>query len=312
MYVRLFGPQTSTYWTQKSTFGSELPNPETVILWPEAQRALERLPCGQRRFWVKFSTGFLGTGKKLWQRGYQDHTTCPRCGQPNEDNIHVLQCTQAQATAKWNGHVASLSLTLTQYRAPREITTAIVHNLRAWHDGLPPIIPHTNTWGERDATLAQCSLGWNNFVFGRWHQLWASAQARYLQSLGLPSGTRRWVTAIIYKLQMTAWDLWDHRNQILHAPGGPRETTEHSHLDTLIRGEYHQGLAHISAMDRSLFQRPLHQLLTSTLPTKRRWLQSAQLSRQRTLTENQNARATLHRQQAFMRGWLVRPHAPPP
>ena len=274
-----------------------------MIMWPEAHRALNRLPFGLQRFWLKFATGFLGTAQKLQIRGYQDNSLCPRCGADGEDNVHVLKC--PQVTAKWKTHHLAFQLELRKLHTAPELATAILHNLDAWWNTTPPFIPPTNHWGEREAVLAQQETGWTNFVFGRWHRQWAVAQGNYLKSQDSKLSLRRWTAALIHKLYMTAWDFWDHRNKVLHAAGGPRALAVRAQLHARIRAEYMTGPTGLHPPEAQLLCEPLHVLLNGTTATKKRWLQSVHLSR--TLAREQRLTADqiqLRRQQSLMQQWL--------
>ena len=306
MYNRLYGPRTLRYWQHKTHFSSERID---MIMWPAAGRAMARLPFGLQRFWLKFATGFLGTAHKLHLRGYQDHEQCPRCGEAGEDNVHVLRC--PQTTEKWRIHQSSLLLKLRELQTAPDLANAIIRNLDAWRENTAPFIPTTNTWGERDAVLAQQSLGWTNFAFGRWHRQWATSQHNYLRSLDSKCSLRRWTSALIHKLYMTAWDFWDHRNKVLHAPAGPRALATHEQLNASILAEFDRGPTTLNEKDTPLMHTPPATLLTGTVATKRRWLHSVQLSRalaqEHRLTSDQRQ---LQRQQTMMQRWLRQ--QPPP
>ena len=129
MYADLYGPQTLQYWRSKPNFSSE--HLET-FMWPEAKEALRRLPFGLQRFWIKLATGFLGTGRKQIQQGYQEHDNCPQCAAPDEDNLHILRCPVQHATEKWQDNLQALRWTLQHHSTAPSIVTAIIENLQAW------------------------------------------------------------------------------------------------------------------------------------------------------------------------------------
>jgi ribonuclease HI len=306
LYDQIFGKRTLSYWESKRQFASQH---STMIMWPEAKLALDRLPFGKKRFWTKFTTGFIGTAKKMKQRNQTDTDNCPRCKNPAEDNIHVLQCPDATASDLWATHIQALQTELYRMKTAPTIIATIVNNLLAWRENKPPYFPSSNNWGEHDAAHAQhLLLGWNNFVFGRWHYSWANAQQTYLTSIGSRLSIRRWTTAIIHKLLLTAWDMWDHRNRVLHSLTGDQRQTETHQLDQAILEELNSGYADLFPLDTHLVQAQERnqQILTGTIASKKKWLASVRLSRQ--LAQQQNtqdpARATLQRQQQLMQRWL--------
>lgn len=156
---------------------------------------------------------------------------------------------------------------------------------------------------------SQQRLGWTNFVFGRWHTQWATAQHNYLLSTGSKISLKRWITAIIYKLYMIAWDLWDHRNKVLHAPDGPKAALEIAHLTNHITHEYAQGQDGLRALDSHLFRDPLPMILAGTRSSQRKWLRSVRLARELVPNDPEAAaRMQMQRQQALMRRWLQPPN----
>ena len=192
------------------------------------------------------------------------------------------------------------------------IASALLDNLHAWHNGTPPVIPHANTWGERDAVLVQQQIGWTNIVFGRWTNEWGQAQQRYIVSQGSKLTIRRWTAAIIYKLYMTAWDMWEHRNHGLHDPGGVKTTAEVARLDEQIRQEYLVGPAGLQAPDRHLLRESLQATLACSVAFKRKWVSSLQLARRLQPDATELAGQTqLQWQRQFMHLWLHRGSVPP-
>ena len=104
---------------------------------------------------------------------------------------------------------------------------------------------------------------------------------------------------------MTAWDLWDHRNRVLHAPNGPLATSELAQLDHQITQEYAQGNTGLRPLDRHLLQTPLASILSGTRSSQRKWLHSVRLARQIALPDPElTARTQMQRQQMLMRRWL--------
>jgi hypothetical protein len=56
-----------------------------------------------------------------------------------------------------------------------------------------------------------------NMLLEGWvHQDWQSIQQKYYSNLGSQRTGKCWVIALLKKSWDIAWDLWQHRNQILH------------------------------------------------------------------------------------------------
>ena len=64
-------------------------------------------------------------------------------------------------------------------------------------------------------------LGWTNFVLGKWDPKWQTVQQSYLTSIRSRKSSLRWTAAVIYKLHMTVWNVWDFRNNINKGKNGP-------------------------------------------------------------------------------------------
>lgn len=119
-------------------------------------------------------------------------------------------------------------------------------------------------------------------------------------------------SSIIHKLFMTAWDMWDHRNKVLHAPDGPRAIIEQAHLSAQITSEYNRGLEGLRPSDHYLLQDPLQSILSGTCSSQRKWLHSVHLARQLgPVDAAATASAQLRRQQNLMRQWLQLPGLAP-
>ena len=111
---------------------------------------------------------------------------------------------------------------------------------------------------------------------------------------------------------MTAWDLWDHRNKVLHGPDGPKAAAENLDLIRDITTEYEQGTTGLRPIDHILVQEPLSSLLLNTASSQRKWLRSVRLARQLGPEEPSGAdHSQLQRQQAFMHRWLQKPYEGP-
>jgi hypothetical protein len=62
----------------------------------------------------------------------------------------------------------------------------------------------------------QDAIGWQSFLEGRPSVGWSEVQHRYYEFLDGRRTGLRWLTALIQKLWDVAWDMWDHRNRVLH------------------------------------------------------------------------------------------------
>jgi hypothetical protein len=62
----------------------------------------------------------------------------------------------------------------------------------------------------------QSNIGWRRFFEGWFCTDWALLQQAYYKSIKSHRSGKRWTIALITKLWNIAWDLWEHRNGVLH------------------------------------------------------------------------------------------------
>ena len=85
-------------------------------------------------------------------------------------------------------------------------------------------------------------LGWTNFVLGRWSPKWQEVQQVYLTSIQSRKSSLRWAAAVINKLLMTVWNVWDFRNNINNGKNGPEYKEKRRELCRIINEEYTLGI----------------------------------------------------------------------
>ena len=110
--------------------------------------------------------------------------------------------------------------------------------------------PHTSTFGRahfgRGLSLQSilsdhANIGWINFFLGRWSVKWKEAQKRHYRNMNKKKSASSWAVAILKKLMMILWDLWQYRNTILHSPTGLIAIASHHSLDHRISVEKVKG-----------------------------------------------------------------------
>ena len=132
---------------------------------------------------------------------------------------------------------------------------------------------------------AQEEIGWMNFVLGRWSTKWLLVQKKHYERIKSEKIPKRWVVAILHKLMMILWDMWDFRNDAVHAPSGPLTRQESQNLDIEIEEAYIVGGNELQRGDRYLFtNRTMAETIATLTPArKRQWLEDVFLARERRL-----------------------------
>ncbi len=97
------------------------------------------------------------------------------------------------------------------------ICDAICAHLSAWRVGAQsPSSHHSQFLGLPAAIDAQSEIGWQALLEGCLAIEWAAVQQSYYIWISSRRTGRRWILLLIWKLWDTAWDLWEHRNGIVH------------------------------------------------------------------------------------------------
>ena len=110
-------------------------------------------------------------------------------------------------------------------------------------------------------------------MMGRWSPKWRKVQEQYLTSIKSKRSSLRWSTAIIYKLMLVVWDIWQYCNQLVFADDGELQVEERNRINMLIYQEFIVGNEHLMEEDQFLFEdSDLDSLLRSDAETKKIWI----------------------------------------
>ena len=184
------------------------------------------------------------------------------------------------------------------------ITDAVCSGVVSLLRGTPlPPSPPSARRASHDHTL----IGWGPLLFGFATSRWQIIQQQHLSSIRSDRSSRRWTIAWLRQLMQVAWDMWDHRNYILHNTQTPALLREHLALDTLIQTQFLLGTASLLPSDHFiLLRQPLSHVTSSySLASKRQWLELASLGRERYSLSLLLPTPSL--QQQRLRAWLLPP-----
>jgi hypothetical protein len=210
IYSAIHTPTSVEYWAQK-----HLIPPDIIkkVDWQMIGRSMHSLPRTRRIFITKHTSGMCGVGKfmKQWKEWTSD--SCPRCGMM-EDAPHVWRCKGAGTEEIWNKAVAELDTTLRRLNTDPTLHHIILLYLRSWWSGEG--ITYEAPRDFQELLQEQQNISWDRFFEGWLSSKWAMTQQQYYKRIKATRTGRRWAMAIVQKLWNTAWDLWEHRNGILH------------------------------------------------------------------------------------------------
>jgi hypothetical protein len=97
------------------------------------------------------------------------------------------------------------------------ICAAVISHLKAWQTSSPGPKTHSQAYYNLSTVvLNQNEIGWQAFIEGCPSHGWQSSQQQYYEFLCSRITGLRWLSALIHKLWQVAWDMWEHRNGVLH------------------------------------------------------------------------------------------------
>ena len=121
----------------------------------------------------------------------------------------------------------------------------------------------------------QADIGWINFFSGRWSVKWKEAQKRHYCHMNKKKSARSWTVAVLKKLMIIWWDLWQSWNTTLHSPTGPIAIASHHSLNHRISEEKAKWIDGIAKSNIHLFSAfySITKLHSGDIPSKIHWLE---------------------------------------
>jgi len=272
---RIEGAPCLQYWVEKGRFGSpDIPN----IDWGVHEQAMKSARRARRVWVTKQASGYCGTGRMMARWKLRDESTCPRCGVIDEDMEHVLRCQNIKANEQWELSLASLRQWLEKHDTHPELTELLCSRLSAWRNG-DDLLPLEFSDPDLYQLLTkQDAIGWRACIDGLLVNEWAAVQASYFELFESRRSGKRWVGALIKKLWDTAWDMWDHRNRVVHDQETGVRAIE---LRWAIRLQFQLGAQGVMAQARCLFQGGVQKILRYPMEVQEAWLRRIKAARDR-------------------------------
>jgi hypothetical protein len=288
------------YWSDKNDISKEV---WQDIEWRASKVALKERPMGKRRWFAKNATSHCATGRMMLRRKEWTNSRCPRCGTVDECTKHLCRCQDPEARKQWQASLKSLEKWMDSVDTDPLITKHVLALLQSWvrDDPAPP-----NPRGMprlKKALIAQSAIGGWNTLLGRVSiQLRDRMELRYKSKQSRRSGFR-WTVALVKKLQDIAWDMWEHRNGILHDnPDKHHRKAALEQADADIEQEWTRGNQGLLKEDLFLFRfKPA--LMKRTLERKWVWLESVAGARAAAAADAAS-RHSFQQERTRMRDWL--------
>ena len=135
-----------------------------------------------------------------------------------------------------------------------------------------------------------------NFVLGRWSHLWQVTQAAHFRRISSKRSLKRWAAAIIKKITLIIWDMWQFCNGVCHSSDGPKALAHHSRLNQEIKYQFLEDAAGLLENNKHRIRKwTLPQVRNLDLVSKQNWVASIKVARNAfEKAGQQSGNSTLH------------------
>ena len=165
-------------------------------------------------------------------------------------------------------------------RGHPHLVEVLCSSITSWRNNTPyAVIPRHYDARVLEAINDQHILGWGRLFYGIWSTFWISLQQEHFQSLGSMKSAEIWIATVQHKLWLLAFNMWDHRNKVLHNTRHSIFPHEMVAIDSEIMQEMQLGNANLPQSQRYLFQGTAQEKLRWTISMKIQWLISTRRSR---------------------------------
>ena len=299
LYSEIFGVRTKRTWCTYHGIPPSLV--DQGIYWDGIERAMRQEPQGKRRFITKFCAKQLAHGRNMKRRQHQPHDHCPRCDATDEDTFHILQCPAPQAYTAWTQALEDWDEWMRNEHTEDNLRQAIVNRLACWRDGTSPIQVETPR-ALQQALDAQDTLGWHNFLMGRFTPLLKDfQQTHYLHKQSRKTGNA-WARKMASQAWLLAWKLWEHRNHTAKSGMTSQDRRDHRHLLNQVRQEFQKGVLSLDRPDRWLLKE-MPPILLYDIPELREWLNQVATARRASASRADKEANALRGSQRLMARW---------
>ncbi|KAG7366658.1 hypothetical protein IV203_029328 [Nitzschia inconspicua] len=190
------------------------------IDWQSHERSVNTFKDGPHIFLVKFLHGWLPVGKLVSRYNPIKYpSACPSCDEPVEDSKHFLTCPNPERR-KWHATLTtSLRHRCESVDNDPALLDLLLWGLNHWLQSAP--IP-AHRVPERISHLlhSQTTIGWDNFLLGRWSKHWTTLQLQYLQRNHIEVKNKNhglsWSSNIIRLMWDHCYKEWTTRNKARH------------------------------------------------------------------------------------------------
>lgn len=163
------------------------------------------------------------------------------------------------------------------------LQNAFIKHLKQWHKGRSFHI-NTRRVSLHRAIDHQNLIGWGWVPLGLISPLWNEVQLSFHQETNKRYALgKRWTTELIKKCWLISWDMWEHRNKILHGNAASAANTEKKKaIDLQVTQELDKGISQLDSFAVNLFNRTATSILNQSYKRKRNWVHTITVARKQT------------------------------
>ena len=124
----------------------------------------------------------------------------------------------------------------------------------------------------------QQTIGLHAFMCGFLCLDWVSLQSIYLQQTGLKQYAKRWATQLIGKLIDIIFNIWDHRNEVLHKKDNNIKEQKHEEMNRTIEQLFSDlpNMRLFTQAEQRFNNTTIQQIQEQNIHRKGQWIKKAQ------------------------------------
>jgi len=275
------------------------------VAWPSIVKARKRASFPFQKFISKWISEDTATGIVMRRRKQRVHDHCPRCDAPEEHLVHILTCPHPDVRSLTDNMLVELEVWLTKEDTYPELIPILIASIRSWltdpYGDEPTFIWPTALISE--AILAQQQLGWYAFLMGCIAKPLVSLQNSYYIATHSKKKGATWATKLIIKCWNVVFQLWTHRNSVLHETQALASLSGLSSLRLAITAEFTLGRSSLHRVYSRYFRYTLETLLQQTPDQLKQWFLVIRAGRE----SINNSMIDIFSTNAALRNWIGLP-----
>jgi hypothetical protein len=227
--------------------------------------------------------------------------------------MHVIRCPADTARAQWIVSVDSFFAKLDKDHTSPAIFMVMRSRIQTWMQGSEPRKYHSDELPRlvASALTDQNRIGWSNFMIGRLSAAWTDTQDQWMVQIYTrwKLSSARWAKNTVQGIWEVLWEMWLHRNSVLHHPQHPWKISAIATTYKAIKELWRTYVpTDFLTWDHHLFTGSAAFILKNyTIERKEQWILSTRHARMRKSLFRTSAFGT---ERVLLHQWLNQPVAP--